>query len=114
MLGDRVSGPDVLPDPPYDVLRAGARREELPDPLLLQLADVIGRNDASPEDGDILRAPLPQEFEHTWEDWDAVIDVLNQMRRSLSNGHDYDRYGHGHDWSGDDRDRDRRYDDDRR
>lgn len=32
-------------------------------------------------------------FEHTWDDWAAVLDVLNRMQQSPALGHGRDRYG---------------------
>jgi hypothetical protein len=32
-------------------------------------------------------------FEHTWDDWARVIDVLSQMRRTAAAGHGRDHYG---------------------
>src|SRR5438270_421149 len=60
-------GADVLVHEADDVLRRGAGREELLHADRLQRRDVFGRDDATAEDHDVLRALFLQELEHPLE-----------------------------------------------
>lgn len=58
-------------------------------------------DDARRVDRQVRRAHV---FEHTWDDWRAAIDVLQQMRRTAAVGQGWDRgRDHGYD-RGDDHD----------
>jgi hypothetical protein len=62
-VGDRlvVARPDVGAHPGNDVIGAGAGRENLAHPGLLQGHDVLRRDDAAPEEHDVITAALTQQ-----------------------------------------------------
>src|SRR5215468_8380605 len=60
-------GADVFPHEADDVLRRGARREQLLDPEDLEGPDVLRRDDAASEDRDVLRALLAEQLQHAGE-----------------------------------------------
>src|SRR5690348_14174250 len=67
--GSRLhDGPDVLADEADDVLRRGARGEDLLDAHRLERGDVLGRDDAPAEGGHVVGALLLQELQHALEE----------------------------------------------
>jgi hypothetical protein len=62
-VGDRLVSPrpDVGAHPGHDVIGAGAGREDLTHPGLLQGHDVLRRDDAAPEEHDVVTAALAQQ-----------------------------------------------------
>src|SRR4030095_10572017 len=61
-------GTDVLADEANDVLRGGARREDLLHAHGLQRGDVLGRDDAAAEHGDVIGALVVQQLQHALEE----------------------------------------------
>src|SRR5438552_13791202 len=59
---------DVLADEAHDVLRGGAGSEQLLHADGLQPGDVLRRDDAAAEDGDVVRAFFFEELEHALEE----------------------------------------------
>src|SRR5581483_6067525 len=85
-----AGGADVLADEGDDVAGRGAGREDLAHPQRLEACDVLRRDDAAPEDDDVLDALRAQEREHLaeqvvvrpGEDGEADgVDVLLDRRR---------------------------------
>src|SRR5262245_37213724 len=61
-------GADVLADEADDVLRGRPRREDLLHAHGLQCGDVLGRDDAAPEDRHVVGALLAQQLQHALEE----------------------------------------------
>src|SRR5262249_52710851 len=59
---------NVLANEAHDVLRRGARREQLLDAHRLQRRDVLRGNDAAAEHGDVAGALLGEQLEHALEE----------------------------------------------